>query len=937
MQRDEANLLKEKKDLEDNYRDSLKELRKISSFLKTFIRMHDAMSKAFQKEEPETENNKKQNEEKKQPLKRTNSLLFSNINNIYDSFNSLIKNSQNLINSLENDLVKPLDDFIQNQVNFYNKNLNKIKTIKNNLTSNKLILDNSRKNFYRSSYISNEVDSNEIDNSIIRGEDDLNTKRDNLIKKKMIARNDEFIYRYELVKYNQNIPGINQEYDLLADNILSLEKTKVHFVQSLLNKYKVYLNSYVKIINNFIVEIEKFNSKEVAEEEENYQSKIMSKYRNIDEVKNGLRIPKSEFITYQNFYEKNNDKIKKLVSNESIIINPNLEMNEKECNNFIKDMINNLLSESDFGQDNISKIFEYLNLSSYDVGKMILNSLYEKKGISSIVFLNLQNLEYLSNILGHITLHHSSIFNGQFDLNFKIIYIAERVYYLKKSTNDKIYLSALLSKNKYYRTKQFWRNVVELKLANKLDDHIKRFKNLKFQEKSKSGGIFSKLFGGESKNNLLGKTRILPLIKEYSLLDSDKMELIDKIAIQEMQSIIRECIPSFANFNFPSEQSLDLIAQLTQEYKIDKENINFYVTYFNISSYTIRKLVPNEKENTINIYKQFKTLTGINKKLKLFKNIVPFLSFSDYNNLLLCNKLFHKKLSKTIYKYVLKQKNLSKNIRLHIWQNLLGISDLKKNYNYQEILGKIDDEKTKHEIELDVVRTTIGEVENPTKTREEITNVLYAVSQLNGKIKYCQGMNFVVQFLYEIYGEEDAFYIFLAFFKNTEYNLIFAKELEELKILFYVFKRVISLLEPELSSYFNSNGVDFNYFVSPWFITLFTGSHQNFKGEMDNSQILIRILDNFVVSGLKSIMEVGCVALHSYENILMNKRYEEMMQFLINDMMRSDFFSKKNQDYIESFFTYKISKKLVKNIEEEFHQEQKLKLNINNIKSNIKK
>ena len=84
-------------------------------------------------------------------------------------------------------------------------------------------------------------------------------------------------------------------------------------------------------------------------------------------------------------------------------------------------------------------------------------------------------------------------------------------------------------------------------------------------------------------------------------------------------------------------------------------------------------------------------------------------------------------------------------------------------------------------------------------------------------------------------------------------------------------------------------------------------------------------------------MEVGCVALHSYENILMNKRYEDMMQFLINDMMRSDFFSKKNQDYIESFFTYKISKKLVKNIEEEFRQEQKLKLNINNIKSNIKK
>ena len=73
-------------------------------------------------------------------------------------------------------------------------------------------------------------------------------------------------------------------------------------------------------------------------------------------------------------------------------------------------------------------------------------------------------------------------------------------------------------------------------------------------------------------------------------------------------------------------------------------------------------------------------------------------------------------------------------------------------------------------------------------------------------------------------------------------------------------------------------------------------------------------------------MEVGCVALHSYENILMSKRYEEMMEFLINEMLRSDFFSKKNQDFIENFFTNKISKKLVKNIEEEYYQEQKLNL-----------
>ena len=927
LKENEIDILKEKKDLSDNYKKSLKELRKLSSFLKAFVKINEEMGKILEnindddnKENINDKQDEKENEnENKQPLKIFNSFLSSNINNFYDSFNLFIKNSQNLIASLEVELVSPLDDFIENQKNFYNKNLNKMKKMNSNFQNNKIILDNSKKNYYLSSYISNKDDSKEIDNFIIRGENELNAKRDNLIKNKMIAKNDEFIYKYELAKYNKNVSNFNEEYDSLADNIVNLEKTKTHFIESLISKYKKYLLDYSRVINQFINQIEKFKINENDDKKEIDKNK---KEEN-NELKKNVKASKIEFISYQNFCEINKKNKNKIESNERVIINPSLEINDKDTDIFIKDLVNNLLSENDVGQEKISKIFEYLNLSTYEIGRKLLNYLLEKRGISSIVFLNLQNLVYLSNVLGYITLHKSSIFDGQFDLNFKIIFIAERIFYLKKSTNDKIYLSALLSKNKYYRTKQFWGDFVELKLANKLADYIKRFKNLKYQEKSK-GGIFRNFFKDSSKNYLLAKTRILPLLKEYTLLSQEHLELIDKIAIQEMQSIIRETIPSFANFNFPSEQSLDLIAQLTQEYKIDKVYMSFYVTYFNVSSYTIRKLIPNEKGNTMNIYNQFKTLTGINKKLKLFRNIVPFLTFSDYNNLLLCSKLFHKKLSKTIYKYLLKQKNLSNKIRLSIWQNLLGISELKKKYKYKEILSNANDEKVKHEIELDVIRTTIGEVENPQETREQITNVLYAVSQLNGKIKYCQGMNFVVQFLYEIYGEEEAFYIFLAFFKNTEYNLIFAKELEELKILFYVFKRVISLLEPELSSYFNSNGVDVNFFISPWFITLFTGSHQHFKGENDNSRILIRILDNFIVSGLKSIMEVGCVALHSYENILMNKRYEEMMQFLINDMLRSDFFSKKNIEFIESFFTNNISKKLVKNIEEEFKQEQKL-------------
>jgi hypothetical protein len=237
IQSDELNLFKEKKCIEESFRDSLKEMRKISSFLKDFIKIHKEMGRVYEKKDNTSESENKN--EKNEPIKNTNSFLFSNINNIYESFNVFMKSSQNLISSLENDLVKPLDDFIQNQLNFYNKDLNQIKKINNNHQAIKSILDNSRNNYYKSSSISDKINPNEVDNSIIRG--DLNVKRDVLIKKKMIARSDEFIYKYETAKYNKKIPGFNEEYDLLLDNIINIENTKINFIQSLLNKYKNYL------------------------------------------------------------------------------------------------------------------------------------------------------------------------------------------------------------------------------------------------------------------------------------------------------------------------------------------------------------------------------------------------------------------------------------------------------------------------------------------------------------------------------------------------------------------------------------------------------------------------------------------------------------------------------------------------------------------------
>ena len=349
-QLDELGFQSEKKCLEDSFRDSLKEMRKISSFLKNFINIHQEMGKLYENKDNLTENDNNKNE-KKESEKNTNSFLFSNINNIYESFNVFMKTSQNLISSMENDLVKPLDDFIKNQLDFYNNDLNQIKKINYNYKTNKLILDNSRNNYYISSYISNKVDSNEIDNSITRGEYDLNIKRDLLIKKKMIARNDEFIYKYKIYKNNKNISDLNEEYDSLLDNVKNIEVTKVHFIQSLLDKYKKYLTNYVQFINNFISDIDKFNSREIGEKETVDQTNIFTKFKEGNKEMDKLRIPKHNFKSYQQFYEKikdkknnNLDKVKREAINKSV------KMKENDCSNLIKEFVYSLLIDNDISQ-----------------------------------------------------------------------------------------------------------------------------------------------------------------------------------------------------------------------------------------------------------------------------------------------------------------------------------------------------------------------------------------------------------------------------------------------------------------------------------------------------------------------------------------------------------------------------------------------------------
>ena len=927
---DNLGFLLEGETLSKNLKECLGELKKMTNFFNTFISTHQEEVETFQKKLNISEENQ---------MSIHPSILLSNLSGIYSFYTNYISNIKDLMTKINNELINPLTVFSNEQTIIYQENLSKLKAIYVKYTLQKDLLDFAKNNYYK---ISNEIKIKETEskkNPKKKGEKIKNNFADLLIKDKMIAKNAEIAYKYELMRYNKNISELNKQYNDILSKIQRAEKSRIYFIKASMDKYRNCIGLYNKHINEFIFILENYVNDDVCKKDEKYYMQEISKFINHS---TNNRIPLEKFVSYNDYLSKNKEKEDKINKdtfkyelNNDNKKNENIT-EEKDLKSFINNLLNDFFGEDEVNQENMAKIFLALKLSKFDIDKIIIDSIFELKKKTSIIFPNLKNLNHLSRILSYITLKNTSILEQNFELNFKIIFLSEKFFYQNKINNNKVYLSAILSKNKYYRTKDFWKSIMELKLAHKLGDHIQRLKLMEFPEEKKKG-FFSKIGNAMGitntlhKSSMLSKSRILPLIKDYYELEESKVEIVDKMMMQEMQGIIKDCIPNLFKFNFPEKDILDFLSDLSEEYKISNELFKFFIIYANVSSYTIMKQLP-EDENTITFNNfsivNFKKKSPIDKKIKLLYNSIPYLSTKDFPNLLLCCKKFNNKLRKKIYAYILQQKDISLNIRLKIWQSILKIDDIKKNFDYRVVLDDAHEPKIKAQISKDMTRTLTENEENKEMIKAKVVDIIYAASMVNGDMKYCQGMHYIGKFLYKVFGEEEAFYILVGIFLNTEYSLVIGKDLDRLNIFFYVFSRIINLFEPELSSYLNSSGVEVNCFLVPWCITLFTGSNYYLSDIGDNSQVILRIMDCFLLKGWKGLLEVGCTVLHYNENTLINLGYEEMIQFLINDILKSDFFSIKNEDNIKNIMNNKrISKKLIKNIEDECMLQSKLKGN----------
>ena len=252
---------------------------------------------------------------------------------------------------------------------------------------------------------------------------------------------------------------------------------------------------------------------------------------------------------------------------------------------------------------------------------------------------------------------------------------------------------------------------------------------------------------------------------------------------------------------------------------------------------------------------------------------------------------------------------------------------------YKDVLRQVEEENKnkdlikdnkikslKDVIILDVNRTYFSEDQKG--KRENIKNILFCLLYSYPEVGYCQGMNFICQFLLEATkDEEKSFNIFSAILSKTKYGNLILDDFSLMKKYFYVFERLISLYLPELSTLLKQNNVLPSYYISPWFITLFTHS---FIG--NQTKLLLHIFDLFILDGWICIIKIGLMLLKNYQNYLMQMTFEELLNFLINDLKEKyDFFNNNNYEkFLEMYQDIKIPKGLLSNIENEYELDKKI-------------
>ena len=821
-------------------------------------------------------------------------------------------------------------------------NLSDLSRLNTIVQQNKMNVEKSKNNYFNLSKETSDLEQklNKLKENDKIKDETLRYQKDLFYKSQSNSINAELIYKKDLKKFNKCLVEGDEKYQTILDNLENEESSRLNYIITVMEDFSkifklsstieveygeklkkigknINIKRDLKIYNNTLDFKNENKIRFPIEEFLNYE--IFKKSESKDKINNNLHFIQSQFgekiLGFEN--NKSLDNIEFLQ-----LINEDIKTKDTTLENNIEQLINNINPLSnDALTYNINQI--ELNKNNSILFMKYLSSYYKNNAFVEIKCL--ENIHHLSSLLS-IIINNSISIKEILYLNFILIYIAEKTVYINpENTFNKCYLSKLLSKNKLFSQKKYWNELLDMKISNITDFKVKNELEKKNQT-NETGVLFSikNIFGG-------GK------IKENKKIESEivyRQLYLKKLPIYTVE-ILDEYILHFSNFNFDVTQSMELINEFSVKYKFDKLYVNYFLAKLNSNTFTIQNQNMNfENDKKVNYDNLFFNTDKLQKKkiydikLKSLLYSIKYMNIKELPNILPLNKMYNEKIKRFIYKNILlKYHDMSVENHIKIWKILLNFNQIKKKYDYNKIKKEIDQFPnlviSKEIIQLDVLRTYFKK--DRQLNREKTSYILRATCKETPSINYCQGMNYIVAFLLSITeNEEDTFYLFLSLLINTDYGSLFSDDLEKLKKFFYVFERLINIFLPELYSYFLDNNINVSYFISPWFITLFTDVYPHVSN-LTEPKIILRIWDLFLFNGWNSIIKIGISIIKHFENKLLTLTFETLLRFLINDIIKSDFFENENFDTLTYItLNFKIGAGLITNLENEYNIKKKI-------------
>jgi hypothetical protein len=843
---------------------------------------------------------------------------------LYDEFKKYFDKLKEMFQKINTQFADKITEFFNNFKNSNNESIKKISDIIPSLKDANSNLKKAKNEYFNAS------------KPVIEQENKVNNLKENKSKKedsekKMETKYQKALedaidkYKMQINKYNKLSGDKEIKYSKELKNIHNQQENKIQFIYDILNDFKKELISFSESTNELANFIEKLNkSMNISRDVDLFKDEY--NFYNEEDKNNRRRFPLENFLDFE-VLKKSGEETKLVKSKEKKINKIDEENNEK-----LKNIIVSLFNyKGTINEEDRTFLINYMNDLNNNCHQFldILIENYNKKEIIKID--NLVDFSVLSNSLISMIDRNSKNNENLYEKYYFIIELSENIIYIDKEDSSNLcYLCKKLKNLGFFSKMKLWSYLIDKRIINFTKEKTKadiekkeKNKNLRNNIEKENNTYYSKIKGyffsnnDNDNNNKKFENEIVFGTKYKDNLPLYCLEVIEKF------------IQHFSNFSLSNYQSRKIIEEVHEKYKFDGVYYNYFIAEINSNNTLSKKTIllfqklsldKNNKWNKENLDNNINNINNI--KMKAIISSLQYLDKNEYKKIMIINKECYQEFKKLSYiKIFLKTPDMEVKEKLSFWKKILDCNENKKKYDYEKnknsALQKASNNKGKDVIDLDVLRTVFDK--DKEKNKERASNILKTIFEIVPEIKYNQGMNYIVSFfLYLTENEEDTFYLFLGLLTSTKYGELFKNDLAQLKKYFYVFERLISIFLPELYIYFLHNNMQVNYFMTSWFITLFTNTF-NFNKNKENPKILLTIFDLFFFYDWKAIMIISLALLKKYESqILLASSSVEILQFINNEIIKANFFENENFDNLMYIIlTFEIKEQLIENIEKE--------------------